>query len=182
LSLPCALTILVLWLLMLQADLTPYSAVQTTTQLRPGCSERAERLMEDPLMHTTVWGCCRVARKWAAMGRCVRQAHKRAWTTIWIPLENLAGRGRPTYLVSETFLLTSKSDGKTLELAERIARRRPNWACMLCAGRAPTLRGSLVRNTVSGAYPVELPADGCCLSGIGAQMCREFGCQSTEPM
>ena len=79
-------------------------------------------------MHTAVWAVLSGCEEVGCYGAdAFAQAHKEELgRPIWIPLENLGGVGAdPTYLVSETFLLTSKSDGKTLELAEGIAWRRP---------------------------------------------------------
>lgn len=130
-TLPLALILLGIFLLTLQADLTPYTvgANDNATGAAVVLS-LAERLREEPLAHTAVWvvlsGCeevgCYGAEDFA------RRYRAELGRAIWITLDSVGGeKASPAYLTHETFLLTSPSDPELVTLAERIAARHPEW-------------------------------------------------------
>jgi hypothetical protein len=129
LSLPFGLIVLGLFLLTLQADLTPYTAGANDNATGAGIVlSTAERLKGEPLAHTAVWavlsGCEEVGCYGAdAFAQAQGDELGRA---AWITLDNVGGSGAgPAYLTRETFLLTSHSDPDLLALADRVATRYP---------------------------------------------------------
>jgi hypothetical protein len=131
LTLPCILAILGLFLLMIQADLTPFSAGASDNASGAGIIlDLAERLKQKPLQHTAVWtlfsGCEEVGCYGA---EAFAQAHRSALgkTPIWLTVDNVGGKGAGiAYLTEETFLLTAKSDPALVSLADKIAKRWPD--------------------------------------------------------
>ncbi|HSG15656.1 MAG TPA: M28 family peptidase [Anaerolineae bacterium] len=131
LALPFILALLGLFLLMIQADLTPYSAGANDNASGAGIIlDLAERLKQKPLQHTAVWtlfsGCEEVGCYGA---EAFAQAHRSALgkAPIWLTVDNVGGKGAGiAYLTGETFLLTAKSDPALLKLADRIAKRWPD--------------------------------------------------------
>jgi hypothetical protein len=129
LSLPLAGFIVLMLVLFVQADLTPYA---------PGASDdasgaaavltAAQRLANAPLEHTSVWfvlsGCEEVGSYGAA---AFAKAHRQELgNALWLTLENFGGKGAdPAYLTSETFLLTTRSDLELVQLAAQIAAAKP---------------------------------------------------------
>jgi hypothetical protein len=129
-----ALVFLAAGLLMLQADLTPYtvgaddnaSAVGVTLSL-------ANRLVRQPLSHTEVWflldGCEEVALYGAEAfagrhGEQLRQA-------FWIVLDSLGGAGGSLHFTQrETLLRSVYSDPELVGIFAQVAEERPE----LCAG------------------------------------------------
>jgi hypothetical protein len=129
LSLPFALVILVLFLLMVQADFSPFSAgANDNASAVAAVLEIAERLKGEPLAHTTVWALFSGCEEVGCYGaEAFVQAHRdELGCPVWMPLEILGGVGAdPTYLTSETFLLTARSDPQLLALADQISTRFP---------------------------------------------------------
>lgn len=129
LSLPLALIVLGLFMLTLQADLTPYTAGANDNATGAGIVlSLAEHLKERPLAHTAVWvvlsGCEEVGCYGAdAFAQTHRDELGRA---AWITLDSVGGAGAgPAYLARETFLLTTPSDPDLLALADQISARHP---------------------------------------------------------
>lgn len=130
LALPCVLVILGILLLMLQADLTPYTAGANDNASAVGIIlDLASRLKQEPLNHTAVWvllsGCEEVGCYGA---EAFAQAHRAALgpAPIWLTIDSVGGRGAGiAYLSQETFLLTTKSDPYLLSLADHISKRQP---------------------------------------------------------
>jgi hypothetical protein len=129
LSLPCALVVFGLLLLMLQADFSPYTvgANDNATGAAVVLSV-AERLREEPLARTAVWAVLTGCEEVGCYGAdAFAQAHRDELGRLtWITVDSVGGVGAGlAYLRSETFLLTSHSDPDLLELAGRIATRHP---------------------------------------------------------
>ncbi|UCG24043.1 MAG: M28 family peptidase [Chloroflexota bacterium] len=131
LALPFVLAMLGLFLLMIQADLTPYSAGANDNASGVGVIlDLAERLKQKPLQHTAVWtllsGCEEVGCYGA---EAFAQAHRSALgkAPIWLTVDNVGGKGAGiAYFAEETFLLTARSDPALVSLADRIAKRWPD--------------------------------------------------------
>ena len=131
LALPCILALLGLFLLMIQADRTPYSAGANDNASGAGIIlDLAKRLKQKPLQHTAVWtlfsGCKEVGCYGA---EAFAQAHRSALgkAPIWLTVDSVGGKGAGiAYLTEETFLLTAKSDPSLVKLADRIAKRWPD--------------------------------------------------------
>lgn len=130
LALPCVLAILGIFLLMLQADLTPYTAGANDNASAVGIIlDLASRLKKEPLQHTAVWvllsGCEEVGCYGA---EAFAQAHRAALGSapIWLTIDSVGGKGAGiAYLSQETFLLTTKSDPDLLSLADQIRQQKP---------------------------------------------------------
>jgi hypothetical protein len=128
-SVPCALVLLAVLGITLQADLTPYTAgANDNASGAAVVLDLAVRLKRQPLAHTAVWavlsGCEEVGCYGAA---AFARGHKgELGRPAWIALDSVGGAGAgPAYLTQENFLLTAKSDPELLELAERVATRLP---------------------------------------------------------
>lgn len=126
---PAAVILLVL-VLTLQADTTPYTAGANDNASGAGIVlSLAARLRQTPLPHTEVWavltGCEEVGDYGAA---AFAQRHRAELAdAYWLVLDTMGGLGAgPSYVRSETFLLTARSDPELLRLADAIAARRPN--------------------------------------------------------
>lgn len=147
LSLPFVLVIAVLFILMLQADTSPFS---------PGANDNAtavaavlgvaEGLKDAPLEHTTVWtlftGCEEVGCYGA--DAFVRAHSDELGCPAWIPLEILGGVGAdPTYLTSETFLLAAHSDPALLAIADQVASQHPSLGAESLAWKSTYTEGAI---------------------------------------
>jgi hypothetical protein len=129
LSLPPAAAVLGLLAITLQADGTPYTAGANDNATGAAVVlEIAERLAREPLAHTAVWtvltGCEEVGCYGAdAFARAHRDELGRA---MWIPVDSVGGAGgRPSYVTSETFLFTARSDPGLMAAADRVAESHP---------------------------------------------------------
>ena len=129
LSFPSALAVLSVFLLSLQADLTPYTVGANDNASGAGVVlSTAKALMEHPLTHTTVWivlsGCEEVGCYGAdAFAQCHADE---LGIPIWIALDGVGGGGaRPAYLTRETFLLTTRSDPNLVALADLVSSNHP---------------------------------------------------------
>jgi Zn-dependent M28 family amino/carboxypeptidase len=88
----------------------------------------AARLKREPLRRTEVWLVCSGCEEVACYGAAdfVRRHRAELADGYFIVLDTIGGPGAgPCYTASETFLLTAKSDGGLIKLAEAIAARRP---------------------------------------------------------
>ncbi|NIS79054.1 MAG: M28 family peptidase [Anaerolineales bacterium] len=129
LFIPFALVLLGIFLLTLQADLTPYS---------PGANDNAsgvavvlslaERLKSEPLTQASVWvvlsGCEEVGCYGAdAFARTHLEELRNA---VWIAVDSVGGAHTvPAYQTQETFLLTTHSDQGLLEMARHVTKDNP---------------------------------------------------------
>lgn len=150
-SLPFALLILVMLLLILQADLSPYSAGANDNASGAGVVlSLAQRLAERPLQHTAVWAVLSGCEEVGCYGAeaFVRQHRGELGRAAWIALDSVGGQGATVgYLTQEAFLLTSKSDPQLLALAGEVARRRPELdAC------AHSFRGAYTEGAIGAKY------------------------------
>ena len=129
LSLPPALAVLGLLAITLQADGTPYTAGANDNATGAAVVlELAERLAREPLAHTAVWAVLTGCEEVGCYGAdAFARAHKdELGRAIWIPVDSVGGAGgRPSYVTSETFLLTARSDPGLIAAAERVARTHP---------------------------------------------------------
>jgi aminopeptidase YwaD len=130
-ALPLAVIMLALFLLMMQADFTPFAAGANDNATGVGVVlEMARNLRSQPLEHTRVWvlasGCeevgCYGAEAFAV-------GHKAELNRpVWMSIDSVGGAGAGvTYLSDETFLLTTRSDPRLLEYADEIARGNPAY-------------------------------------------------------
>jgi Peptidase family M28 len=125
LSLPLALTILMIFIVTMQADFSPYTAGANDNATGAGVVlSLAEKLKTTPLSNTEVWavltGCeevgCYGADDFAANHR------EELGPAAWISLDSIGGiAADPAYLKKETFLSASPSDPVLLALAKGIA-------------------------------------------------------------
>jgi len=129
LSLPCALINLGIFLLFIQAALTPYTAGANDNASGVGVIlNMAEQLKDQLLARTAVWvvftGCEEVGCYGAdAFAKTHREELENA---AWIAVDQVGGTGaNPSYLTSERFLLTTHSDPGLLTLAESVAAHHP---------------------------------------------------------
>lgn len=130
LSLPFGLFVFFVFLLTLQADLTPFTAGANDNATGAGVVlSLAQSLANQPLRHTMVWcvlsGCEEVGCYGAdAFARLHRLELSNA---MWITLDSVGGNGAgPAYLTKETFLLTSHSDPVLLNLSGQVAAAHPH--------------------------------------------------------
>lgn len=151
LSLPFVLSILGIFLLALQADLTPYTAGANDNASGAGIVlSTAQRLKDEPLAYTTVWavlsGCEEVGCYGAeAFARAHRDELGRA---AWITLDSVGGAGAsPGYLRHETFLLTTHSDPNLLVSADRVASGHPELDA-----QAYTFRGAYTEGAIGSKH------------------------------
>jgi hypothetical protein len=125
---PSAL-ILGIFALTLQADFSPYTAGANDNATGVGAVlSLAARLKREPLRRTEVWLVCSGCEEVACYGAAdfVRRHRAELADGYFIVLDTIGGPGAgPCYTASETFLLTAKSDGGLIKLAEAIAARRP---------------------------------------------------------
>ncbi len=150
-SFPFSFVVFVLFLVTIQADFTPYNAGANDNASGAGVVlSLAEKLKTEPLDHTAVHfvlsGCEEVACYGAeAFARKHRTQHGHA---IWFALDGLGARqARPCYLRSETFLLTTHSDPRVLELAGTVASNRPELGA-----RPARFVGAYTEGAIGGKY------------------------------
>jgi len=129
LSLPPSAIALGLFLLTLQADLSPFTPGANDNATGAGIVlSVADRLSRAPLTHTSVWavlsGCEEVGCYGAdAFARAHLEELGRA---AWIALDSVGSAGAgPAYLTRETFLLSTLADPGLLTLADCVASRHP---------------------------------------------------------
>lgn len=128
-SIPFVLLYLIIFILMIQADLTPFS---------PGANDNASgaalvlnfavKLKEKPLEQTEVWSVLTGCEEVGCYGAdAFVKAHREDLVgVIWLTVDSVGTRyGNPTYTVSETFLLTTHSDADMVKTARKIAKNHP---------------------------------------------------------
>jgi hypothetical protein len=130
-AIPFAVVILGLFLLMMQADFTPFAPGANDNATGVGVVlETARRLRSEPLVNTRVWilasGCEEVGC-YGAEAFAVRHEAELS-RPVWLSIDSVGGVGAGvTYLTEETFLLTTRSDPRLLEYAGEIARKNPQY-------------------------------------------------------
>jgi hypothetical protein len=152
LSVPPALVVLGLLAITLQADGTPYTAGANDNATGAAVVlDLAERLAREPLAHTVVWtvltGCEEVGCYGA---EAFARAHKDdLGDASWITVDSVGGAGsRPSYVASETFLLTAHSDPGLVACADRIAARHPE----LDAGSSAYAAGAYTEGSIGAKH------------------------------
>jgi len=151
LSLPPALVVLLILLITLQADLTPYTAGANDNATGAGVVlSLAQRLAREPLAHTTVWAVLSGCEEVGCYGaEALARAHRdELGPAAWITLDTVGGVGAgPAYLTSETFLLPVRSDPGLLALADRIAADHSELDAY-----AHAFKGAFTEGAVGGKY------------------------------
>lgn len=129
LSLPFCLIALGLFVLTVQADFTPFTAGANDNATGAGVVlSVAQRLRREPLTHTTVWTVLSGCEEVGCYGAdAFARAHKdELGRPAWITLDSVgSSNAAPTYLTSERFLLTARSDPDLLALAQEVATGHP---------------------------------------------------------
>jgi hypothetical protein len=129
-SLPFAGLIGLVFILMVQADLTPFAPGANDNATGAGVVTRlAIRLHGRPLARTRVWALLSGCEEVGCTGAdaFLRRHMGELGQAFWIPVDSVGGMGAGVAcLEKETFLLTSGSDPGLLELAAEIAGRRPD--------------------------------------------------------
>jgi hypothetical protein len=150
-AIPLAAVILGLFLLMMQADFTPFAPGANDNATGVGVVlETARTLRSEPLENTRVWilasGCEEVGC-YGAEAFAVR--HKAELNRpVWLSVDSVGGVGTGvTYLTDETFLLTTRSDPRLLENAAEIARANP-----LLNAHPHVYKGAYTEGAVGGKH------------------------------
>jgi hypothetical protein len=155
LSIPFAIVHLIIFTLMIQADLTPFS---------PGANDNASgaalvlsialRLRDEPLINSEVWSVLTGCEEVACYGAdAFAQAHRDELDeVIWLTVDSVGtGQGDPTYTVSESFLLSSQSDPDLVKLAEQISKDRPELRI-----KPHVFKGAYSEGAIGGKYKFRL--------------------------
>jgi hypothetical protein len=128
-SFPLGLLVIGLFLLTIQAELSPFTRGANDNASGAGVVlSLAHRLKENPLTNTAVWivltGCEEVGCYGAD---AFAKGHgNELGNTIWIAVDLVGGAGAdPTYITRETFLLTTRSDPELITLAESVVKDFP---------------------------------------------------------
>jgi len=150
-SIPFASLYLIIFILMVQADLTPYS---------PGANDNASgvalvldiavKLNKTPLVHTEVWGVLTGCEEVACYGAdtFLKSHLDDLDEAIWLTVDSVGTRhGDPTYTVSETFLLTTQSDPALVERAQQIAQDHAELKV-----KPHSFRGAYSEGAIGGKY------------------------------
>lgn len=160
LSLPLALALLALMVLMLQAALSPFTAGANDNATGTGAVlHLAERLKQEPLERTSVWAVISGCEEVGCYGaEAFARAHRDELSEAsWIIMDSIGGRGASVaYLTSETMLLTSHADPRLLELAGAIASEHPELDIF-----PSTLRGAFTEGAIAAKYRFPLLTVGC---------------------
>ncbi len=146
-SFPFALIILGIFLITVQADLTPYTPGANDNASGAGIVlSIAEKLARSPLENTEVWAVLSGCEEVGCYGaEAFAQAHKRELgKAIWLVLDSVGGKDTgPVYITKETFLLTSHSDRELLALADKIASSHPELGAYSKAFRGAYTEGAI---------------------------------------
>lgn len=154
-SLPLVSMHLVIFILMIQADLTPYS---------PGANDNASgaalvlnvalKLNEKPLAHTEVWSVLTGCEEVGCYGAdaCVEAHREDLGNAIWLTVDSVGTLGGdPTYTVSETFLLTTRSDPQLVKMAQDISQDHPEFNV-----KSHSIRGIYSEGAIGGKYALRV--------------------------
>jgi len=137
--------------LTVQADCTPYTAGANDNASGVGVIlSLAERLAAVPRSVTSVhvlFSGCEEVGCYGAFAFARKHA-KRLGGAAWISVDTMASEGGvPVYLEQESFLATTRSDPQLLDLAGRIATRRPELGA-----RAISMKGAYTEGVVGKRY------------------------------
>ena len=147
LSLPLALVMLALFGLTAQADLSPYTAgADDNASGAAVVLSTAAQLAHAPLAHTAVWAVLSGCEEVGCYGAdAFARAHvAELGRAAWVVVDSAGGRGaRPSYLASETFLLTVRSDAGLAAAFQRVAHRRPDLEAHASAMRGAYTEGAI---------------------------------------
>jgi len=150
-SLPFALVVAGVFALTLQADTSPYTEGANDNATGAGVVlSLATRLKEEPLAHTAVWAVLSGCEEVGCYGADAFAAAHRAdlGDAAWIAVDSVGGAGAdPSYLATETFLLTVQSDPGLVELFERVCARRPELK-----GHPSHMRGAYTEGAIGAKY------------------------------
>ena len=151
LSAPFALVVAGVFLLTLQADFSPYTEGANDNATGAGVVlSLATRLQAERLAHTAVWAVLSGCEEVGCYGADAFAAAHRAelGDAVWIAVDSVGGAGAdPSYLATETFLLTVKSDPGLAALFERICARRPELN-----GHPSHMRGAYTEGAIGAKY------------------------------
>jgi hypothetical protein len=134
-SLPFATILLLVFLMTLQADLTPYTEGANDNATGAAITlSIAEHLARQPLSNTEVWAVLSGCEEIGCYGaEAFARTHKNELQgAYWIALDSL-GSGSITYLTQETFLIPARSDPQLLEIAHSVSKRCPELDTTPCA-------------------------------------------------
>lgn len=128
-SFPLGLIVLGLFLLTIQAELSPYTRGANDNASGAGVVlSLAQRLKEKPLTNTAVWTVLTGCEEVGCYGAdAFAMSHgNELGNAIWIAVDLVGGVGAvPTYITRETFLLTTRSDPELITLAESVVKDFP---------------------------------------------------------
>ena len=151
LSLPFALVVAGVFALTLQADTSPYTEGANDNATGAGVVlSLATRFQAEPLAHTAVWAVLSGCEEVGCYGADAFAAAHRAelGDAAWIAVDSVGGAGAdPSYLETETFLLTVKSDPGLVALFERICARRPELK-----GHPSQMRGAYTEGAIGAKH------------------------------
>ncbi|MCK4978491.1 MAG: M28 family peptidase, partial [Anaerolineales bacterium] len=151
LSIPFALLHLIIFTLMIQADLTPFSAGANDNASGAALVlSTALRLKDEPLAHTEVWSVLTGCEEVACYGAdaFTRTHQDELGEVIWLTADSVGtAQGDPTYTVSETFLLASQSDPGLVKMAEQIAEDHPELRI-----KPHIFKGAYSEGAIGGKY------------------------------
>lgn len=151
LSLPFALLVAGVFLLTLQADFSPYTAGANDNATGAGVVlSLATRLQAEPLAHTAVWAVLSGCEEVGCYGADAFAAAHRAelGDAAWVAIDSVGGAGAdPSYLATETFLLTVRSDPGLVALFERVCARRPELK-----GHPSQMRGAYTEGAIGAKH------------------------------
>jgi hypothetical protein len=150
-SLPFALVLLVLLVLTVQADLTPYTVgANDNASGAAVVLDLAARLAAAPLEQTEVLavltGCEEVGCYGAA---AFARAHGPELAgAAWIAVDSVGGRGTtPAYVTREVFLLATDADPALVQTIEAVRARRPDLGL-----HPTTLHGAYTEGAIGGRH------------------------------
>jgi hypothetical protein len=166
LSIPGALTALLLAALSLHADRTPFSAGANDNATGAGLVlALGAHLQDQPLRHTRVWLVCTGCEEVQHYGAIdfFRRHRSELQRPVALVLEMLGCAG-PAWLTHEGILVPFRADPELVQLAERLAAQHPEWgahATYIQGGNtemADALRAGVPAITLQGMGPGgELP-------------------------
>lgn len=123
-----ALSALLLALMCIQADLTPFTAGANDNATAAGLVVTlAEHLRDNPLQHTRVWlACtgCEEVQHYGAIDFFAR--HKAQFVKPHALVFEMLGCAGPAWLTSEGIIIPFRADPKMISLAEQVARQHPD--------------------------------------------------------
>jgi hypothetical protein len=147
LSLIPSVPVLILFLITLQADFTPYTRGANDNATGAAMVMGfAGRLTKEPLRHSTVWavntGCEEVGAYGAA--NWVERHRDELDETIYLVLDSVGGPGSgPCYLTQETLIFPFKSDPELIRLADELAAQHPALGAYSAEQKAAYTEGAI---------------------------------------